>query len=213
MGREAACRCKWGAEEGDCKVLLESGELIFRQGIRCRVPLSVIAGVAAHDNKLVFDVGQDRVELALGSAAAQRWAKAMASPPPTLASKLGISPAIRLETVGDIQSDDLRAAIAETGACASKAGAKPDLTLFCVNSKPEADRLLYPYLAEETHNGPLWVVYPKGSSSGVRESEVRELLRSHGFIDTKVVSVSAKLTALRFVRRKPAAKSERARGS
>jgi hypothetical protein len=45
MGREATCHCKWGDEEGDCKVLLETGELILRLGIRRRVPLSSLAGV------------------------------------------------------------------------------------------------------------------------------------------------------------------------
>jgi hypothetical protein len=36
----------------------------------------------------------------------------------------------------------------------------------------------------------------------VKESAVRMLLRSQGFIDTKVASVSADLTALRFVSRR-----------
>ena len=74
--------------------------------------------------------------------------------------------------------------------------------LVCVNSQPEVDLTLHPCLADKTCSGTLWVIYPKGASSGVKESTVRELLRSHGFIDTKVASVSARLTALRFVKRK-----------
>jgi hypothetical protein len=205
MGREATCHFRWGADTGDCKVLLEGGELIFRQGIRRRVPVSEIAGVAVRGNELVFNVGEDDVELALGSDAASRWAKALTSPPPSLAAKLGLSPATNLEVIGDVQSRELQDAIAENGVAPSKKGAKPDLGLISVNSKSEADLLLHPYLADKAHTGPLWVVYPKGSSSSVRESDVRELFRHHGFIDTKVVSVSAKLTALRFVRRKATA--------
>jgi hypothetical protein len=63
-------------------------------------------------------------------------------------------------------------------------------------------RELQQYLAAETYTSPLWIVYPKGANSEVKESGVRDLLRSHGFVDTKVASVSARLTALRFVKRK-----------
>jgi hypothetical protein len=102
MGREATCHCKWGAEEGDCKVLLEGRELILRSGIRRRVSQSELQ--------------------------------------------------------------------------------------HCFRGR--------------TYTSPLWVVYPKGAKSEVKESGVRDLLRSRGFIDTKVASVSARLTALRFVKRK-----------
>jgi hypothetical protein len=194
MGREATCHCTWGAEQGDCKVLLEGRELILRLGIRRRVSLSAMAGVAARGGTLVFTVGQDHVELHLGPEAAQRWVKAMQTPP-SLSSKLGISRATRLSVIGDIECEELKAALAE----ASPASAKEvDLVLLCVNSQSE----VHQYLARETYTGPLWVVYPKGAGSEVKESGLRNLLRSHGFIDTKVASVSAKLTALRFVKRK-----------
>ena len=134
MGREATCHCKWGAEEGDCKVLLEGSELILRLGLRRRVPLSAMAGVAARGSKLVFNVGQDHVELRLGPEAAQRWAKAIATPPPSLASKLGISRTTRLSVIGDIESEELKAAIAEAGAASGK---EVDLILICVNSQSE----------------------------------------------------------------------------
>ena len=116
MGREATCHCKWGAEEGDCKVLLEGRELILRSGLRRRVSLSAMSGVAARGSKLVFTVGQDHVELRLGPEAAQRWAKAIQTPPPSLAGKLGISRATRLAIVGNIQSEELKEALAEAAA-------------------------------------------------------------------------------------------------
>jgi hypothetical protein len=194
MGREATCHCKWGAEAGDCKVLLEGSELILRRGIRRRVPVSAMTGVAVRGNELVFKVAQDQVELGLGPEVAQRWAKAIASPLPDLASKLGISPNTRLSIVGNVQSEELKAAVAQ-GIAAS--GKEIDLTLICVYSQSETGLLQH-----LTGSGPLWVVYPKGANSPVKESAVREFLRSRGFIDTKVASVSAKLTAIRFVKRK-----------
>ena len=194
MGREAKCHCKWGAEEADCKVLLETGELILRLGMRRRVPWAEMSAVMARDSKLHFKVGPDRVELNLGPGVAQRWAKVIASPLPTLAHKLGISSATKLCVIGDVKSEELKAAIAK-GSLAREKDA--DLILICVNSQLELDR----YLAGKTYSKPLWIIYPKGSTSGVKESAVRTLLRSQGFIDTKVASVSADLTALRLVSR------------
>jgi hypothetical protein len=194
MGREATCHCKWGAEEADCKVLLETGELVLRLGRRRRVPWSEMSAVSARENKLHFKVGPDCVELNLGPEVAQRWAKVIASPLPTLAHKLGISSTTKLSVIGKVKSEELKAAIAE-GSLAR--GKDADLILICVNSQLELDR----YLAGKTYSKPLWIIYPKGPTSEVKESAVRTLLRSQGFIDTKVASVSADRTALRFVSR------------
>jgi hypothetical protein len=195
MGREATCRCKWGAEEGECKVLLEGRELILRSGIRRRVSLSTISSVAVRGSNLVFTVGQDRVELRLGVDAAQRWAKAIQTPPPSLAAKLGISRATRLSVVGNIESEELKEAVAEAAPASEK---QVDLVLLCVNSQSELQQCF----AARTYTSTLWIVYPKGAKSEVKESGVRDILRSYGFVDTKVASVSARLTALRFVKRK-----------
>jgi hypothetical protein len=198
MGREAICRCKWGAEEAECKVLLEGSELIVRLGLRRRVARTEMTDVAARGSKLLFNVGHDHVELHLGAEAAQRWAKAITSPLPTLASKLGVSPSTRLSVIGEIQSQELKAAVAEAKPAR---GREVDLILICVNSVLELNLALDQCFTAETCCGPLWIVYPKGASSEIRESDLRGILRSHGFIDTKVASVSAKLTALRFVSR------------
>jgi hypothetical protein len=194
MGREATCHCKWGVEEADCKVLLESGELILRLGMRRRVSWTQMTRVSARDNKLHFHVADDHVELSLGPEVAQRWAKVITTPLPTLAKKLGISNTTRLCVVGRASSEELETAIAK-GSAAKEQDA--DLILICVNSQLELDR----YLTGKSYSRPLWIIYPKGAASAVKESAVRELLCSQGFIDTKVASVSATLTALRFVRR------------
>src|ERR1700759_607629 len=191
MGREATCHCKWGSEEGDCKVLLEGRELILRSGIRRRVALSAISSVAARGANLVFTVGQEKVALRLGVVAAPHWAKAIQAPPLSLAGKLGISRATRLSVVGNIESDELKQAVADAAPASEK---EVDLVLFCVNSQSELQQCF----AARTYTSPLWVVYPKGARSEMKESGVRDFLRSRGFIDTKVASVSARLTALRF---------------
>ena len=48
---------------------------------------------------------------------------------------------------------------------------------------------------------PIWMVYAKGPGHDLSETAVRSLLRDNGMIDTKVASVSAKFTALRFIYR------------
>jgi hypothetical protein len=199
MGREATCHCKWGDEEGDCKVLLESPELILRLGIRRRVPLSSLAGVSARGGKLIFRVGQDPVELRLGPELAERWAKAIATPLPGLASKLGISRATRLLVFGNIESQELKTAVAEAG---TVDGSEANLVLICASSPSELDHALAQCFKSKTCSGPLWIVYLKGPGSKLKESAVRQLLRSRGFVDTKVASVSKKLTAMRFNKRK-----------
>jgi hypothetical protein len=195
MGREATCHCKWGDEEGDCKVLLESGELILRLGLRRRVPLSSLAGVSTRGGKLVFRVGQDPVELRLGPEVAQRWAKAIATPLPSLTSKLGISRTTKLLVFGNIESEELKTAIAEAGGVD---GREANLVLICASSRSELDHVLAQWFKGRTCSVPLWIVHPKGAQSEVKGSALRELLRSRGFIDTKIASVSAKLTAIRF---------------
>jgi hypothetical protein len=194
MGREATCHCKWGAEEADCKVLLETDELVLRLGMRRRVPWAEMSAVSARDSKLRFKVGTDLVELNLGPEVAQRWAKVISSPLPTLAHKLGISNTTKLSVIGKVTSEELKAAITEGSLVKEK---DAELTLICVNSQLELDR----YLVGKTYSKQLWVIYPKGSTSAVKESAVRTLLRSQGYVDTKVASVSANLTALRFVSR------------
>ena len=150
--------------------------------------------VAARGSKLVFHVGRDQVELHLGPEGVQRWAKAIVAPLPDLASKLGISSTTRLSVLGNVDSEELEAALAQGTVVRGKA---VDLTLICANTQAEVDQ----HFGRRTWSGPLWIVYPKGAKSEVKESQVRELLRSRGFIDTKVASVSARLTAIRFVKR------------
>jgi hypothetical protein len=154
----------------------------------------------ARGSNLVFSVGQDHVELGLGPEAAQRWAKAMQTPPPSLAGKPGISRTTRVSVIGKVECEELKEALSE----ATPATAKDvDLVLLCVNSQSE----LQQQLAAWTYTSPLWIVYPKGTKSEVKESDLRHLLRSLGFVDTKVASVSARLTALRFVQRKSDSKA------
>ena len=196
MGYQVSCTCLWANESGDCTVLLEGGVLILRGGMLRRVALSEIAEVAVAGEELRFRVGEARVALGLGHDAAVRLATAMMKPPATLAKKLGISRQGRVLVIGalDDAEEELKAALAE----ASDAGDEAvTLAVVCVESPEE----LHAAIKRVPTELPVWVVYPKGKGTGLGEELVRELLRGKGYIDTKVASVSKRLTALRFVRR------------
>jgi len=196
MGREATVHCQWGEEAATCKVLLESQELIVRGDLRRRVPLSSLADVRVECDQLRFRAGQEVVSLKLGAQLAERWAKAIATPPPSLAKKLGISPASRLRIIGTVESAELEAAIAEAAATDGK-----DADLIVAQTESHADlvQALSQLQKDRPSIPPLWIVYPKGAGNELNETFVRELLRGAGFLDTKVASVSARLTALRFI--------------
>ena len=200
MGREATAQCQWAKETGFCKVLLETNELILRGGLRRRIPRSNLRDVSVEKEILRFRAGEDEVSLQLGSELAEKWAKALLTPPPSLAQKMGISRASKLLLLGDIDSAELKAAIAE----ASEAGTRDrnaDLILAQVNTLHELDLALDRLPSRPSNEAPLWIVYPKKAGSATGEIGVREALRSRGFIDTKVTSVSVELTGLRFIRR------------
>lgn len=197
MGREATCQCQWGAESGQCKVLLETNELIVRGPIRRRVPIVSLTQVSARGNDLHFHVADDAVTLALGATLAMSWAKKLVTPPPTLAAKLGISSQSNLLIVGDCADEELNAAIETAATIGSK---NPDLILAHVRSVGDLNHALDLY-SKIPSGPPIWIVYPKGPNKPIGETEIRDTLRRENFIDTKVAAVSTSLTALRFIKR------------
>ena len=199
MGREATVQCQWAEETARCTVLLESSGLILRGGLRRRAPLSRLREISVDGEHLRFRVGEDRISLSLGSDLARRWAKALTTPPPSLSGKLGISAASRLLLVGEVECDELKAAIAQAGAVS---GEGANLVLACVKTRADLDRAFDRFPKHPARVPPVWIVYPKGKNGAIGESTVREVLRNRGFVDTKVASISEKLTALRFVDRR-----------
>jgi hypothetical protein len=197
MGREASCQCQWGKEVAECKVLLETHDLIVRGPIRQRVPIASLTQVTVEGSQLRFCAGEDEVALHLGAAVAQSWAKKIATPPPTLAAKLGISKTTRLALIGEVEAEELKSAI---GVASSSDGKIADLIIACVKTKADLNYTLDAY-STYPDNPPIWLIYPKGSDKPLKESEIRSTLRHEGLMDTKVTSVNQTLTGLRFIKR------------
>jgi hypothetical protein len=198
MGREATCHCELGNESGECKALLESTEIILRGttgrgSIKRKILIAQITGITVSGDQLKFQFGKEKAALTLGVKLAQSWAKKLTTPPPTLATKLGIAAGSKILILGEPESPELAAALAD----AKTVTKSPDLIVLCAHFEPELNQLL---LRATAQAAPIWVIYPKGAKSTLPETAVRNTLRSLGYIDVKVASVSGTLTALRFNR-------------
>jgi len=197
MGREATCHVQWAGESGRARVLLETQELIVRGAGelgRRSVPLALLTQIEARGELLCFRAGDDAVALTLGESQAQSWAKKLTSPAPTLAAKLGIGLETHLALIGNFDDGELAAAIAEA---ASTDRGHPGLMLASIENAGDLNYALDVYSRYLSHP-PIWVVYPKGARTPIGETEIRNTMRRAGLMDTKVASVSATLTALRF---------------
>jgi hypothetical protein len=199
MGREAICKCDWAGVTAEVKVLLEPNEMIVRGEIHKRVPRTELNEVTVQSDRLCFTVGREPVQLFLGSTAAVSWAKAIATPLPALSRKLGITDKTIVRTIGSIHDNALKSALAEAARISARGA---DLIVACVDTPESLRATLREARAQLSQGVPIWMVYAKGPGHSLNESSIRSLLRANGMMDTKVASVSAGLTALRFSLRK-----------
>jgi hypothetical protein len=201
MGREATCMCEWNGEMARVKALIEPPELILRGEIRRRLPFSELRQLRAEGGALRFKFGSDTVTLKLETKTAEKWAKAILTPPPNLAKKLGITPESTVWMIGEIDDAALESAMGEARRVARK-GVGADVIVARVNTAAELARA-FKTAAKATSNGvPIWIVYRKGPGHAISEADVRDAGLATGIVDVKVASVSPVLTGLKFVRRK-----------
>ncbi len=181
------------------KALLEPPELILRGEIRKRIPYAKIQNVRADGDLLCFTCDRESITLALGKAMAAKWADALLKPPPTLAKKLGITPATMVRMIGPADDPELNAAMAEGRAVSRKKG---DLILARVDTPPELHAVLTEAADQLTAGVPIWFIYRKGPGHPLNENLVREIALATGIVDTKIAAVSTEFSALRFVKRR-----------
>jgi hypothetical protein len=199
MGRETICTCVWNGEKSTVKALLEPPELIFRGEIRRKIPFAEIKNVKADGDLLHFKFGSDSVALQLGNAMAAKWAGALLKPPPTLAKKLGITPETTVRTIGPMDDVALEKAV-EVAKSISKRNA--ELILARVDTPHDLVAALNQAADQLKAGVPIWFIYRKGPGHPLNENQVRDIALTTGIVDTKVASVSAEFSALRFVKRR-----------
>ena len=203
MGREATCDCTFDGITTRVKALLESEELILRGDIRLRAPLHALHHVRVESESLCFNLDKGPVRLDLGAAAAKSWAKKIKTPPPSLADRLGITDKT-VRTIGPIDDRALDSALTSAARISTR---NPDLILAYVDTPESLATTLREAKAQLARSVPIWLVYRKGPGQPLNESAIRTTLRANGLMDTKVASVSAELTALRFNLPKQTAKA------
>jgi hypothetical protein len=199
MGREATCECDWNGMKAEVKALIEPPELILRGGIRRRVPIAAMKQIKADGDRLRFRFNRESVALELGSEFAAKWAKALTTPPPSLAKKLGITAESVVRMIGEVDDAALEKAISEAKEVKTRNG---DVILARVNTPGELTAALRKSADDLSQGVPIWFIYPKGPGHALNEHIVRATGLSTGIVDTKVAAVSSVLTALRFVKRK-----------
>jgi hypothetical protein len=193
MGREAITRVEIGSEAADVRALLESTELILRGDIRRRFPRDRIADVHADGDALRFICEGETVALHLGAGVSGTWAKAIATPPPSLRAKLGLANGARAYRIGGFEDAVLDEAMAGT---LVDTMADADMMIACLADSADLDAALAVHAAKPAV--PVWAVYPKGAGVAFGDGEIRSLLRARGFRDSKSCSVSTRLTATRY---------------
>jgi hypothetical protein len=199
MGREAVCSCDWAGQVAEVKALLETGELILRGGMRKRVNFAAMKQVAVQDGELRFTVAGEKVQLVLGPSMSEKWADVITRPPAPLSRKLGISGTTVVRVVGEADSEELKGALAPAARISST---NADLIVACVDTLESLHTTLSLVESDVIKGVPIWMVYAKGPKLALNETAIRSLLRANGLMDTKVASVSAKFTALRFIRQR-----------
>jgi hypothetical protein len=199
MGREATCACDWGGAKTEVKALLEPPELILRGSLRNRIPIAAMKQIRADGKHLRFTFNGDPVALDLGSDMAVRWAKALTTPPPSLAKKLGITAESIVRMIGTVDDKALEQALSEAMDVTARSGS---LILARVDTPSELTAALKKSADDLNRGVPIWFIYPKGPGHALDEHIVRSTALATGIVDTKVAAVSSALTALRFVKHK-----------
>lgn len=193
MGREATCECTVAGVTAKVKALLETEEIILRGNIRMRAPLRALQNVRVESESLHFNLDKDPIQLRLGAVAAKSWARKIASPPSTLAGKLGITGKI-VRTIGPAEKPIYSA----LESAAQVRGENPDIIIACIDTPESLASTLREAKKQLARSIPIWLVYRKGPGHPINEAIIRTTLRAQGLMDTKVASVSEFLTALRF---------------
>jgi hypothetical protein len=194
MGRQA--RATWIGEHGraDVTLHLESAGLQISGERRARVPRHAWSQVEAADGVVSFVADGDTYRFRLGSAA-PAWASALATPPPSLAEKLGVADGATVAVRGDLPLPELAEALADA---ARVAPWESDVVLVVVRTDRELE-LLPTWLRECGIASRVWVVHGKGrESTAPGDNAVRAVMRAAGWHDTKVSAVGELWSATRY---------------
>jgi hypothetical protein len=200
MGRQAKAFWIEAGQRTAVTLHLESDSLEVSGGRRAKVSRSQCRRVDAVDGVMVFEAGGDSFRFELG-AAASAWAKALATPAPTLAEKLGVTHGETVAVRGELPVAALTEALSDS---ARLAPWEASVVVAVVRTEAELDSLP-DWLPECGVVAPVWIVHGKGrASTAPGDNAVRTVMRAAGFRDTKVSAIGGSWSATRYSRLKGA---------
>jgi hypothetical protein len=195
MGREARCVVRYAGDESEGRAQLETDDLRFRGDFGLRIALASVESAEARDGELHVRFDGDEATFVLG-AAAERWARAITSPP-SLLDKLDVRDGMAVAVVGDVDGA-FRDELAGRARSVEDAG---DADAVFVSVEARDDLVQLAQLRRRMRpDAAIWTIRRKGSAD-VRERDVLEAGRAAGLADVKVARFSATHTAEKFVLR------------
>lgn len=195
MGRSSDTIAQWQGQTAEVRAVLESTEIILRGGIRERVPRGAFTDMTVDQGWLQLNTDRGVLVLELGEVEAARWLTALQKPLPTLAEKLGVSPACLAFVLGVVEDAVLVAAL--RGAVTAELDDAGVLVVVLATAEDLAAAFA---LAEAAPELGVWCVYLKGRGAAVTDALVRGYFRDRGYVDSKSCAVSDFLTATRYGR-------------
>jgi len=187
---------RFGKQESEGKVLLETNEILFRGDFRLKIPFATIKSAKAVDGELRLQTADGLAIFHVG-AAAEKWCGKILHPKSRI-EKLGVKLGAKVSLIGKFEPGFL-AEISEITKSVSKnkTTAELDLIFFAADSKKDLGALAKISNSMQGATA-LWIVYPKGQKQ-ITENDVLAAGRKAGLKDVKVVGFSPTHTALKFV--------------
>ncbi|RXZ71983.1 hypothetical protein [Agromyces albus] len=195
MGRQAKAFWIDAGERTAVTLHLESDALEVSGGRRAKVPRSEFRHIGSADGVVEFEAGGDRFRFELGDAASA-WAKALATPAPTLAEKLGVAHGETVAVRGELPMIELTDALSDSARVAPWEAA-----VVVAVVRTETELVSLPGWLRECGVGvaPVWIVHGRGrATSAPGDTAVRAVMRAHGFHDTKVSAIGGTWSATRY---------------
>lgn len=201
MGLEAEYKLKEGSKTLAGKIFLESSVIQLRGDRKQKIALSELKSVKAEGNSLILQLQDEVLTIEIGSGV-EKWVEKILHPPSRL-DKLGVKKGTDVWLHGDfpdafekeLVNDAVR--INKIQNSKMQSWKSPDQILLIAENKTDLNHIKA-FSKTMLPKQFLWVVYPKGQSSGITQNDVMETARNSGLKDTKVMSFSTEHSALRF---------------
>ncbi|HEX9222841.1 MAG TPA: hypothetical protein VF860_05890 [Candidatus Acidoferrales bacterium] len=195
MGQELECKVRFGGKAAMGKALLESEELLFRGGMRLKIPFRAMKSIQSAGGELRIEFPEGTAIFELGPQA-QKWAEKILHPK-SLLDKLGVKPGAVVSVIAVRDERFLKQLRERTNEIGETPRSESDWIFLGAESK-ESFSEIRPLTKSLKKTGGLWIVYPKGQKH-ITEEDVLGAGKKAGLVDVKVVGFSATHTALKFV--------------